>query len=180
MFKKRGTCQLRLRTEKDALAFLKVTDKNRNYLRQWLPWVDATKTVDDTLKYIHSVILKFETKESIDLGIWYEGQWVGSIGFHYWDKSNRKDTIGYWLAEDFQGKGIMTDAVRALIKYGFKEMNLNRIEILCAVENTKSRRVPERLGFKNEGVTRDCEWLYDHFVDCVTYSVLASEWISEK
>lgn len=92
------------------------------------------------------------------------------------DKANRKDTIGYWLAEKFQGKGIITDAVKALIKYGFTEMNLNRIEILCAVDNTKSRAVPERLGLVNEGITRDCEWLYDHFVDSVTYSILSKEW----
>ena len=172
--------ELRLRTKADAEAFFKVTDKNRVYLRQWLPWVDATKTVNDTQKYIESSLSKFKKKESIDLGIWYEDQWVGSMGFHYWDKSNRKDTIGYWLAEDFQGKGIVTDAVRALIKYGFEKMNLNRIEILCAVENTKSRGIPERLGFKNEGVTRQCEWLYDHFVDSVSYSLLASEWKSSK
>ena len=176
----REDLELRLRTEADVEAFFKVTDKNRTYLRQWLPWVDATKTADDTRKYIQSSISKFEKKESVDLGIWYEGQWIGSIGFHYWDKANRKDTIGYWLAEDFQGKGIVTDAVRALIKYGFEEMNLNRIEILCAVENTRSRAIPERLGFKNEGVTRQCEWLYDHFVDSVTYSLLVSEWKSSK
>ena len=104
------------------------------------------------------------------------GQWVGSVGFHYWDKKNRKDTIGYWLAEGFQGKGIMTDAVKALMKYGFETMNLNRIEILCAVENNKSRAIPERLGFKNEGISRENEWLYDHFIDAVAYSLLASEW----
>jgi ribosomal-protein-serine acetyltransferase len=172
--------ELRLRTESDADAFFKVTEKNRTYLRQWLPWVDATKTTDDTRKYIQSCISKFEKQESIDSGIWYEGQWVGSMGFHYWDKANRKDTIGYWLSEDFQGKGIVTDAVRALIKYGFEEMKLNRIEILCAVENKKSRAIPERLGFKNEGVTRQCEWLYDHFVDSVTYSLLLSEWLQNK
>jgi ribosomal-protein-serine acetyltransferase len=172
----RDGLELRLRSETDAEAFFGLTDKNRGYLRRWLPWVDATVTVEDTRKYIRSVIERFEKREGIDLGIWYDGQWVGSIGFHYWDKSNRKDTVGYWLAEDFQGKGIITDAVRALVAYGFQTMDLNRIEILCAVENARSRAVPERLGFKNEGVTRECEWLYDHFVDPVTYSLLRSEW----
>ncbi len=172
----RQDLELRLRTGEDAEAFFKVTDKNRAYLREWLPWVDATKTVDDTRKFILGATAKFESGEGHDFGIWYEGQWVGSIGFHYWDKANRKDTIGYWLAEDFQGKGIITDSVRALIKYGFEEMDLNRIEILCAIGNKKSQAIPERLGFKNEGVTRECEWLYDHFVDSVTYSILRSEW----
>jgi ribosomal-protein-serine acetyltransferase len=176
----RENLELRLRTEADAEMFFNLVDKNRAYLREWLPWVDATKTVEDTKEYIRSTISKFETRESIDLGIWYGGQWVGSVGFHYWDKANRKDTIGYWLDESFQGKGIITDAVRALVKYGFEEMNLNRIEILCAVLNVKSQAVPQRLGFTNEGVTRECEWLYDHFVDSVTYRMLASEWIQKK
>src|SRR3954469_3028636 len=113
----RENLELRLRTEADAEAFFKLIDKNRTHLRQWLPWVDATKTAEDTRKYIQSCRSSFEKQEGLDLGIWYEGQWVGSIGFHYWDKTNRKDTIGYWLAEDFQGKGIMTDAVKALMKY---------------------------------------------------------------
>ena len=114
------------------------------------------------------------------MGIWYEGQWVGSIGFHIWDKIDRKASIGYWLSEDFQGKGIITDSVRALIKYGFEQMNLNRIEVRCAVENTKSRAIPERLGFKNEGTCRQSEWLYDHLVDLVVYSLLAEEWVINK
>ncbi len=172
----RENCELRLRTEGDAAAFFKLVDQNRQYLRKWLPWVDATKSANDTLKYIQACISKMETRESMDLGIWYEGQWVGSIGFHYWDKTNRKDTIGYWLAEPFQGKGIMTDSVRALIKYGFEEMNLNRIEILCAVQNTKSRAIPKRLGFHLEGTCRQNEWLYDHFIDAASYSLLVGDW----
>ena len=168
--------ELRLRSEADSEALFKLIDKNRLYLREWLPWVDSTKSVEDSLVYIASCFAKFESKESIDLGIWHEGRMVGSIGFHYWDKTNRKDTIGYWLAEDSQGKGIMTAAVIALMKYGFETMNLNRIEILCAVGNAKSRGIPERLGFTNEGVVRESEWLYDHFIDAVAYSYLSSEW----
>lgn len=176
----RENLELRLRTEADAEEVFGVVDKNRSYLRQWLPWVDATKTVEDTRKYIQACLSNFEKQEGIDLGIWYEGQWVGSIGFHYWDKTNRKDTIGYWLSESFQGKGIITDSVSALIKYGFEVMNLNRIEILCAVDNAKSRAIPEKLGFKNEGVCRQNEWLYDHFIDAVAYSLLVSEWKERK
>lgn len=176
----RENLELRFRTEADAEACFLLVDKNRNYLRQWLPWVDATITVDDTRAYIQSCISNSEKEESFDFGVWYDSQWIGSIGFHYWDKKNRKDTIGYWLAEDFQGKGIMTDAVKALIKYGFEQMNLNRIEILCAVQNMKSRAIPERLGFTNEGVCRQNEWLYDHFIDAVAYSLLASEWKTQQ
>src|SRR5690625_199905 len=84
--------------------------------------------------------------------------------------------IGYWLDIEHQGKGIMTRAVRALTDYAFEEFDLNRVDIRAAVGNVKSRAIPERLGYKKEGVLRQSEWLYDHFVDHAVYSMLKSEW----
>ncbi len=172
----RSDVELRLRNEADADSLFTLVDTNRLYLRKWLPWVDATKTVEDSRNYIKSCLTKFGTEESIDLGIWHSGQMVGSIGFLYWDKVNRKDTIGYWLAADAQGKGIMIDSVKALINFGFKERNLNRIEILCDPDNMKSRAIPINLGFVYEGLCRENAWHYDHFVDMDAYSILAREW----
>jgi ribosomal-protein-serine acetyltransferase len=63
-----------------------------------------------------------------------------------------------------------------LVDYAFNELGLNRLEIRCATENTKSRAIPQRLGFKQEGTIRQAEWLYDHYVDLVVYGILASEW----
>ncbi|WP_343076315.1 GNAT family protein [Pullulanibacillus sp. KACC 23026] len=85
-------------------------------------------------------------------------------------------TIGYWLGQGFQGKGIMTKALEAVIHYGFTELNLNRIEIQAAVGNKKSRALPESLGFKEEGRIRQAEWLYDHYVDHVVYGLLVKDW----
>jgi ribosomal-protein-serine acetyltransferase len=58
----------------------------------------------------------------------------------------------------------------------FKELGLNCVELACAVGNARSCAIPERLGFTREGVLRQREWLYDHFVDHVSYSMLAAEW----
>jgi ribosomal-protein-serine acetyltransferase len=63
-----------------------------------------------------------------------------------------------------------------LVEHAFGELGLNRVSIACAVENKKSCAIPERLGFRREGVKRQAEWLYDHFVDHVVYGALASEW----
>jgi ribosomal-protein-serine acetyltransferase len=166
----REDLELRRRVESDAEAVFQVIDKNREYLKQWLPWLDDSQTVEDLRKYIQSDIAEFEKKEGCDFGIWHDGQWIGGIGFSSFGTNDRKTSIGYWLAQDFQGKGIMTDCVRALVNFGFEQLNLNRIVIRCAVENTKSRAIPLRLGFKEEGVQRQSEWLYDHFVDLVMYN----------
>ncbi len=176
----RDGLELRRRVEADAEVVFQVIDKNRYYLKQWLPWLDDTKTVEDIRKYIQNDIVEFEKKEGCDFGIWYEGQWIGGIGLSSFGTKDRKTSIGYWLAEDFQGKGIMTDCVRTLVNYSFEQLNINRIVIRCAVENSKSRAITQRLGFKEEGVLRQSEWLYDHFVDLVIYSLLREEWSQKK
>ena len=70
----------------------------------------------------------------------------------------------------------MTRACAAMVSYAFREWPLNRVQIRCATGNVRSCAIPQRLGFTREGVIRQSEWLYDHFVDLVLYSMLASEW----
>jgi ribosomal-protein-serine acetyltransferase len=70
----------------------------------------------------------------------------------------------------------MTEAVRALVAYAFEVWKLNRVEIRAAVANVRSRAIPERLGFKQEGVLRQAERIGDRFEDLVVYSMLAGEW----
>ncbi|OXM82862.1 GNAT family N-acetyltransferase [Paenibacillus rigui] len=84
--------------------------------------------------------------------------------------------VGYWLAEEFQGNGIMTKVAKALTDHAFHDLSLNKVEIRAAAGNKKSRRIPERLNFVNEGRIRQAEWLYDHFVDHIIYGILAAEW----
>ena len=70
----------------------------------------------------------------------------------------------------------MTASCRAVVQYAFNDMGLNRVVIRCATGNRRSRAIPERLGFTLEGVAKQSEWLYDHFVDLAIYSLLRSEW----
>jgi len=74
----------------------------------------------------------------------------------------------------------MTKVVQKLLEYGFVEASLNKIEIRCADKNYKSRAIPERLGFSYEATLRQCEWLYDQYVDHAIYSMLASEYQVSK
>ncbi|MDQ6660765.1 MAG: GNAT family N-acetyltransferase, partial [Chloroflexota bacterium] len=112
---------------------------------------------------------------SIGTTIWYKDQLVGSLGCSI-DREDRKVEIGYWLDASSQGKGIMTRACRGLINYVFDELRMNKVEIHAAPENKRSRAIPERLGFTQEGIDRQAGWLYDHYIDLVLYGMLASEW----
>jgi len=168
--------ELRTLELSDAQDFFELNKRNDTYLRQWLGWLDDDKTVLDTEKYITESTKRFENEEGLDLAIFYENNQIGGIGLFPWDTANKKISIAYWLAEEYQGKGIMTDSLKKVIEYSFTEMNINRIEITVATENTKSSALPKKLGFTLEGVAREGGWLYDHFVDLEVYSLLAKEW----
>ncbi|MGE7092079.1 GNAT family N-acetyltransferase [Lysinibacillus sp. NPDC048646] len=170
--------ELSLRTVavEDAQAVFALTDTSREYLREWLPWLDFTKEVADSMAYIESCIAGYEAKSSLSLVIIFRNQIVGIAGFNAINPSNKIAAIGYWLSKDAQGHGIMTKTVQALMLYAFEELQLNKVEIRAAAGNVKSRAIPERLNFTTEGTIRAAEWLYDHYVDHVIYGMLAKEW----
>lgn len=98
------------------------------------------------------------------------------VGYHGIDWGDRATSLGYWLGEEFQGRGLVTRACAAMTEHAFGELGLNRIVVSCATENSKSRAIPEKLGFEQEGVLREAEWLYHRFVDHVLYAGLAGRW----
>ncbi len=168
--------ELRAIDEKDAPDVFALTEANRQYLRQWLPWVDGTRSVKDTHAFIRTINIQRINNGSFGCVILYKRRVVGTISFHLIDWTNRRVEIGYWLGAEFQGKGLMTKACKAMVAYAFDEWSLNKVEIRCATGNAQSCAIPQRLGFTLEGVLRQSEWLYDHFVDLKVFGMLESEW----
>jgi len=164
-YKLNDETELRILEMRHAEELFVLTDQSRTYLREWLPWLDFTKTVNDSKQYIESTLKQFASNNGFQAGIWYKGELAGVIGLHQINWSNKSTSIGYWLGENFQGKGLMTTACKGVIDYCFKELKLNRIEIRVATENHKSAAIPEKLGFKKEGCVQQVEWLYDKYVD---------------
>ncbi|WP_324609871.1 GNAT family N-acetyltransferase [Oceanobacillus damuensis] len=164
--------------EDDTEGFYNLTISSKQYLKEWLGWLDYIESVEDTAKNIKARLNAFAENGGypVSFGIIYKGEIAGTIGYNDLDKTNKIGVVGYWLGEKFQGKGIMIRAFKTLINYGFKELGLNRIEVSVATENHKSRSLPEKLGFKEEGRLRQVEWLYDHFVDHIIYGLLADDW----
>lgn len=171
-----GEVELRILEEWDVPELFRLIDHNRTYLRQWLPWVDYETSVEDSRSFVRRCLQHYLDNEGFTMGVRFRGQLAGVIGYHPVNWPNRKVEIGYWLGANFQGKGIMTRACHAVVRYAFEKLLLNRVTILCATGNLRSRAIPERLGFTQEGMLREAEWLYDHFVDLVVYSMLAREW----
>ncbi|MDY0404150.1 GNAT family protein [Virgibacillus sp. 179-BFC.A HS] len=168
---------LRLLNFDDTDELFGLIDTSRDHLRQWMPWLDTTKEPEDSKQFIDSAYQSYANRQSLIAGIFYRGRLAGMVSFNSLDWANRIGSVGYWIAQNYQGKGIMTRSVRGLVDYGFHVLGLNRIDIRAAYGNKKSRAIAERLGFRQEGQLRQVEWLYDHYVDHVVYGMLAQDWI---
>lgn len=168
--------RLELLEERQAEELFALVEANRRHLRAWLPWLDQNTQVEHTRAFIRLSRQQLAAGNGWSCGLWHRGRLVGVVGLHFVDEANRRSSIGYWLDEGHQGKGLVTRACAAVLDRLFGELGLNLVEIACAVRNRRSRAIPERLGFKREGVLRQREWLYDHYVDHVIYSMLAAEW----
>ncbi|WP_040203343.1 GNAT family N-acetyltransferase [Neobacillus jeddahensis] len=167
---------LKLIELRDGERVFEVTNNSRGYLREWLPWLDMTTKLEDTIEFIKICLNGFAQNKSLNAVILFKGEIVGVAGYNNINWSNKTAYIGYWLGEEFQGNGIMTEVAKSLTDYAFNELNLNKVEIRAAIGNKKSRSIPERLKFVNEGCIRQAEWLYDHYVDHAVYGILAEEW----
>ena len=151
-------------------------DSERGYFGEWLPFVEFTKSEADSLDFVKSVLSMPEAFFEPAFTIWFKSEFAGLVGFKETDFLNKKSEIGYWLREEFQKKGIMTRSVAALLRFAFEERGINRIQIKVAPENLRSRGIPERLGFKFEGIERDSELVKgDLFRDAEVYSMLKRE-----
>lgn len=152
-----------------------------DHIHEWSNWLtDRERPVALTEQWIVENRKRYGSGDGFDIAIWHAGRMAGQIGFNYFDRVDRRTEIGYWLGQEFSGKGIVTRSCKSMIDYAFHDLKLNRVEIRCGTENIKSRAVPERLGFKKEGVARQSEWLHDRFIDLVVYAMLAEEWEERK
>ncbi len=104
------------------------------------------------------------------------GRLIGMCGYNYWHRRDRRASIGYDLARAYWQQGIMTEALRAMLRFGFTRMDLNRIEADCTVENEASARVLLRLGFQPEGVQRDQYFEEGRFWDLRLFALLRRDY----
>ncbi len=102
-----------------------------------------------------------------------DGQLIGGIGFQLmYGKASHKDELGYWLARDYWGKGIMTNVVERFVKFGFEKRGLVRIAANVFSYNKGSARVLEKVGFKKEGVLRKSYFKDDRYIDGFMYALI--------
>ena len=165
-------CHLRLLEESDAEELYALVDRNRAYLAEWMPWA-AGQTLEGTAAFIQGARRRLAERNGFEMARVLDDALIGAAGYPALDWVARGTSLGYWLAEEHQGRGYMIRAVRALVEHAFGDLELHRVEIQAAEGNLRSRAIPERLGFQQEGIRREAECVDGHYLDLVVYGLLA-------
>jgi ribosomal-protein-serine acetyltransferase len=167
---------LRTYEAEDAEELFAVIHKNREHLRPWLLWVDATQTVKDSEQFILDSLYQLETEDGIAMGIFYKKKLVGGIGMLHRNHHLQLAHIGYWLDKDFEGQGLMLLSTQQFISYIFNHLNINKLEIRFVPENKRSASLATKLHAKVEGILRDSFLQNGVFKDVVVTGILKKEW----
>ncbi|MBA3974473.1 MAG: RimJ/RimL family protein N-acetyltransferase [Candidatus Solibacter sp.] len=173
-----GGLFLRQPTLGDAPIIFAAVRRHRDDLRQWLPWVDSTESVADTIAFVESSIARRASGQAFVYGIWLDLDFIGVIDLHAVDALNASAQIGYWLAPPARRGGHMTQAAAAVLGLAFEIIGLERVEIRCASGNDASARIPEKLGFKQEATLRHAQHTGRGFADLRLFSLLSDEYQS--
>jgi ribosomal-protein-serine acetyltransferase len=134
-----------------------------------LPWPDETNDIADTRGFVDRANQDRARGSGIHYVIESRNILVGIAGFSIIIEESASGRLGYWLAEKWQGRGIMTRSCRALTSQALNCQGLQRVEIRCGVDNIKSRAVAERLQFRFSGIELEAERLREHLIDHAVY-----------
>lgn len=171
-----GGAVLRPLGRRDGPELLAEVEANRVRLRRWMPWVDGTRSSKDLGRFLADSETARRSASAARFAIVVEGRIAGVASLEAISRQHLSAHIGYWIAARCEGRGLVTAAAARLCQLGFETLGLHLVEIRAAPENRRSRAVPERLGFRFEGVLRERERLADRWVDHAVYSLLDSEW----
>lgn len=130
---------------------------SKNELQPWMPFAQKEQSEEDVELNIRSSYISFLNREDLRLLVFLKdtGEFVASSGLHRINWSIPKFEIGYWIDSRYSGKGYMTEAVKGIADFAFSQLNAKRLEIRCDAKNTKSRAIPEKLGFSLEGILKN-------------------------
>jgi ribosomal-protein-alanine N-acetyltransferase len=132
------------------------------------------KTNEEALEHIAMIDAKIESNEGINWAITLKGstKLIGLIGHYRIKPEHYRAEIGYMLLPEFNGKGIVSEAVQEVVNYGFDVMKLHSIEAIIDPLNDASAKVLEKNGFVKEAHLRENEFYEGRFLDTVIYSLL--------
>jgi [ribosomal protein S5]-alanine N-acetyltransferase len=144
---------------------------------RFVPW-ETHNSINDTNDFLNYILNQYKSGKIAPWAVEYRtnNKVIGTIDFVAWSISHRRAEIGFILSKDYWGKGLMVEAATKVIEFGFNNMELNKIEAPCMVENVQSQRVLQKLGMSLEGVSKEKYLIKGKFRDMANYSILKKEY----
>lgn len=161
----------------DAESVLHCIRQNTEHLQTWIPWIHPQSHLLQIEDFIHQQLQALEHQEGLMLGLFKDDVLIGMAGLQDWDHAIGRAELGFWISKAHLGKGIMTKAVRRLLQFGFKDMQLQRITATFPISNLKAHKLLEKAGFKVEGVLRNHMLHHGLKSNMVVMGYLTEEWI---
>lgn len=130
---------------------------SQDHLKAWLPFAEKRPSLEDSEEHCRRALARFILREDLTLSIYSRDgkDLIGSTGFHRMDWDVPRVEIGYWVRREFEGQGLVTEAVNALTRYAFAVIKARRVEIRCDAKNLRSLSIMDRLGYAREGILRN-------------------------
>jgi len=177
----------RLTTERLVLRKLKVSDAEDMFEYSRLPEVTKYLTwrphpnINYTEEYLRYISTRYATGDFYDWAVTLKenGKMIGTCGFTRFDLPNNSAEIGYVLNPEYHGKGYATEAASEVMRFGFDELGLHRIEAKHMIENKASHRVMEKLGMTEEGTFRDSYFIKREYRTVTVCAILESEYYNK-
>ena len=148
----------------------------RQDVTKYLLW-EPHRDESYTYKYLTYVQSRYRSGDFFDWSVIYRenNKMIGTCGFTRINTDSNSAEIGYVLNPDYWGRGIAAEAVRRVMRFGFDELSLHRIEAKYMIDNIQSRRVMEKVGMTYEGVNRDSMFVRGNYVSVGVCAILSSE-----
>ncbi len=150
---------------------------SRDHLARWLPWVPFNTTVAASQRYAEACSSDWDAGRAVRFGIRShpQGNLLGVIGLDNCVHIHRCCDLGYWLRQEVEGQGLMTEAARLCLRFAFEEVGVHRVRCAAATDNHRSLGVISRLGFRFEGVARQAEFVDNRWVDHAVFARLSTD-----
>lgn len=168
-----AVCSIRAYEPQDAQALWEAARESVGEVFPWLPWCHAQYSVAEAMEWIRSrAPLAAEGREHTFAIVDTDGRLLGGCGLNQINRIHRFGNLGYWVRTSATRHGVATEAVRQVAQFAFRNTDLVRLEIVCAVGNDRSQRVAERAGAVREGILRHRLLLHGQAADAVMYSLV--------
>jgi len=137
----------------------------------------AHSSVEESIRDISDAISRYEADSWMYLGIEHRAdrKFIGSVGYVGWNRTDRRAELAFALNRSYWNRGIMTEACRAVLQFGWIEMQLHRVEAKCIATNLASIAILTKLGFTREGLRKEAARMDQSFVDVLEWGLLRSK-----